>query len=234
MYQEKRRRERLSRNLRRRRCYWRPHSGRAVGHVCQLDLQAPGTSLFYGQLSGDSPTMSLCSTCTSIPFRALDRLFHSDAKTKLAAVLENVVWLDKSNSKFEEKSENCAVANKYHKESADEEQDAEEPELHPWFKHKRAQQISEDASECVLCRFISFELSAMPEERTPYDGEHLEGFYGSSSTSGDSSKNEVIWIKIRKNFFEICRENLIRSGTLNRTVWLRSIAGKYDHSKDGK
>jgi hypothetical protein len=50
--------------------------------------------------------MSLCSTCTSIPFRALDRLYHSDAKTKLAAVLENVVWLDKSNSKFEEKSEN--------------------------------------------------------------------------------------------------------------------------------
>jgi hypothetical protein len=83
--------------------------------------------------------MPLCSTCNSIPFRALDRIIYADEKTKLASGLKNVVWFSLTGEEF----------------NNDIEPESGYPRLWPWMKLKTVQQIYEEAPKCDLCQVIT-------------------------------------------------------------------------------
>jgi hypothetical protein len=133
--------------------------------------------------------MALCSTCKSIPFRAIDRVFESDKKTMLAAGLENVLWVNPSHTQVE---------NKY-------------GPLRAWVKLKTIQKVYEEAPNCVLCRTICLAPITTPGEEVAYDIAHRrEGLFTSSSIRGDLRGNEIIWMKVVKDCIEIRRGNHTR------------------------
>jgi hypothetical protein len=126
--------------------------------------------------------MALCSTCNSIPFRSLDRLYRSDAKTKLAAGLENVLWLDTKHrdiQKFRPLGPQSPHL------------------LTPWVKHRMVQQIHDEALECVLCRMLYLEPNSMPGKKMSYDSADLRESFSSPSSYTDehTNDNDIIWMK---------------------------------------
>jgi hypothetical protein len=175
--------------------------------------------------------MPLCSTCESIPFRALDRLVGLDVETKLAAGLENVVWLNFSHGELKDEDENNTEPKRSHLI------------YRPWVRHKTVQQIYEEAPKCVLCRILCLEPSTTSSEEELYDGANLrEGFFNLSSTSGVSSGNEIIWMMFEKDYIKICHGNQTRPDNLypmdtpklEAYFSVRNITGSCYHSKDSK
>jgi hypothetical protein len=169
--------------------------------------------------------MPLCSTCSSFPFRALDKLVDSDAKTKLASGLENVVWRDSNNREFDPEEEN-----------------AEQPCLWPWVKHKSVQEIYVDAPNCVLCRILCLEQSTTPGEEECYNSVHLrEDFFKSRSADRHSGENEIIWMMLEKDHIWICHGNHITPDIPDyddKQKWsaylsVRTITGQYCHFRYG-
>jgi hypothetical protein len=168
--------------------------------------------------------MALCFTCNAIPFRSLDKLYFSDAKTQLAAGLENVLWLDTMGGEFEE--DNLLKPGPPHP-------------LIPWVKHRTIQQIYDEPLKCVLCRMLYLEPSSMPGKEMSYDSAGLrEVFFSPSSyTDEHTNDNDVIWMRVGINYIEILPGNHTRPVEYRkRPKWtayfsVRNITGKYDHLK---
>jgi hypothetical protein len=168
--------------------------------------------------------MALCSTCSSIPFRPLDRLYFSDAKTQLAAGLENVLWLDVNGGELDEDNPL---------------KPGPPPPLMPWVKHRTIQQIYNEPLECVLCRMLYLEPNSKPGKEMSYDSADLREVFFSPSTYEDehTNDNDIIWMKIRANYIEIFPGNHTKPVEYRKSPkWtayfsVRNVTGKYDHLK---
>jgi hypothetical protein len=144
--------------------------------------------------------MPLCSACNSIPFRDIDRLIHSDTKTKLAAGVENVVWLNSARQEFHSANNKDAF-------------------FWPWMKHKTLRKFYDESPKCVLCHLICHELNTTPGQEVSHNS--------STSAVGDSSGEETIWMAVGKDYIEV-RHGTYAEPDYLWAVYMsvRSITGK--------
>jgi hypothetical protein len=218
------------------RFYWRPLCGcvavRLLMYVSFPFLFSCSSSFFSNSLCHRThPAMALCNTCKSIPFRAIDRLHNSDLKTKRAARLENVLWLDHWGEEPGDDYDNMTDSERSYSP------------FRPFVKHKSVQKIYDDAQKCLLCRIICLEPDITPGEEAQYDIAHLRhGFFNSSSMTGDSSGNEIIWIEFSMNDISIYHGNPakpyiaydMRGWRWRLTLWVRTVTGEFCEAHDGE
>jgi hypothetical protein len=164
------------------------------------------TTPLVEQLYDGFLTMPLCSACNSIPFREIERLYPSDTETKLAAGLENVVWLNWSGGEFGSPGNKPVF-------------------VWPCIRHKTLQQFYDESEKCVLCQLIC------RERRERF---RQEGWYDSStSIIGDSSREEIIWMKISRKWIDVNRGTYAApDGSWIVDISVRTITGKQHYSTD--
>jgi hypothetical protein len=155
--------------------------------------------------------MPLCSTCNSLPLRALDRLYNSDDKTQQASRLDHVSWLTSYEDEYED---DANPGYSYFR-------------LRPWRTHKTIRQIHDEAPKCDLCRIFSLQLSTPFSEEKSCGSVHMreDGLFGSTIKPGED--DTVVMVFGKDHMVMHC---------VSASVWqayfsVRTITGKCYHSK---
>jgi hypothetical protein len=155
--------------------------------------------------------MPLCSTCNSLPLRALDRLYNSDDKTKRASRLDHVSWL---TSDEDENDEDANPGGFYFR-------------LRPWRTHKTIRQIHDSAPKCDLCRIFSLQLSTPFSEEKSCGSVHMreDGYLGSTSKPGDDETISMVFGKYHMVMYRVSNPEW------QAYFSVRTITGRCYHSK---